>query len=155
MHIEDGLYAQIIDCMPIACVDVAIVCNGHILMVVRNDKPAQDMWWLPGGRVYKGETMVGAAHRKALEEVGLDCFVGPMVHTAETIFPDGPHDTSIHSINSCFLLYPKTGTGNLKLDEHHGDFRFVSCVESGLHAYVKACLRACGLNDESKDCLSQ
>ena len=150
-RIRDSLYAQIIDNVPIACVDVAIVYDGRMLLVLRKDKPAQGSWWLPGGRVHKGEQMIDTALRKAREEVGLDCFVGPLVHTAETIFPDGPQDRSVHSINSCFLLYPKGRSGPVSLDTHHSMHRFVGSIEEGLHPYVKACLKACGLKEEETE----
>lgn len=143
--ISNELYKQIIENIPIACVDIAIVRDGAILLVLRKDKPAKGFWWLPGGRVFKGEKMVDTAKRKALEEVGIDCVVGPLVHTAETIFPDGPYGTSIHSINSCFLLYPK-GRAHPKLDKHQTSYRFISYLERELHPYVMACLRGCGLN---------
>jgi colanic acid biosynthesis protein WcaH len=71
-YIHDVLYRQILSCIPIACVDIAIVNDGEILLVKRNDKPAQGQWWLPGGRVRKGEVMRDTAKRKALGEVGLD-----------------------------------------------------------------------------------
>jgi len=144
MHIEDGLYKNILSCLPIACVDVAIAWDGHILMVIREDKPAQGEWWLPGGRVLKGERMVETARRKAAEEVGLDCFVGPLVHTAETIFQDGPFGESVHSINSCFMLYPKKVT-TICLDSHHSNYRWIDHIDAGFSPYVKECLRKCGL----------
>lgn len=145
MQINDDLYKHIISNMPIACVDVAIAYQGKILLVRRGDKPAKDQWWLPGGRVHKGERMVETAHRKALEEVGLDCFVGPLVHTAETIFPDGPYDEAIHSINSCFLLYPKDNQTGVLLDGHHEDYRWVDKIYLEMYPYVKDCLKKCGL----------
>jgi colanic acid biosynthesis protein WcaH len=37
-------------------------------MYSRNDPPARGQWWLPGGRVLKGEMMRDAALRKAREE---------------------------------------------------------------------------------------
>jgi len=146
--IPDPLYLNIIRNIPIPCVDICVVHEGRILLVKRGDKPARGSWWLPGGRVHKGEKMAYTAKRKALEEVGLDCVVGPLVHTAETIFPDGPWGISVHSINSCFLLYPKLGesTGlNVTLDSHHEDYRWVDAIDRSLHPYVKDCLRACGL----------
>ena len=41
------LYHQIIERMPIACVDVAIVAAGFVLLVKRRDAPARDFWWMP------------------------------------------------------------------------------------------------------------
>ena len=33
------------------------------------------------------------ALRKAKEEVGIECHIGPIIHTAETIFPDAQIST--------------------------------------------------------------
>ncbi len=65
------LYRQILEFMPIPCVDVAIVAHGAVLLVRRDDPPAQGEWWIPGGRILKGEMMRDAAIRKARQEVGI------------------------------------------------------------------------------------
>lgn len=148
-YIPDALYQEIISCIPIACVDIAVIRDGKVLLVKRKDKPAQGQWWLPGGRVRKRETMRDTAKRKALEEVGLDCFVGPLVHTAETIFPDGPFGESVHSINSCFLMHLRRGLFSVKVDENQSGFRWVDAVEPDMHKYVKDCLLACGLEEKA------
>jgi len=147
-HIPQELYNQILREVPIACVDIAIVAGGSILLVRRQDAPAAGQWWVPGGRVLKGEKMKETARRKAREEVGLDCHVGPIIHTAETIFEDGPHGIAVHSINSCFLLYPVLPAAETRvcLDGHHGGFRWVGTVPRGLHPYVEQCLLASGLD---------
>ena len=137
-------YNQIIENVPIACVDVAIISQGAVLLVLRNDPPAKNKWWLPGGRILKGEMMRDAAVRKAEEEVGIECYVGPIIYTAETIFPDGPFGIPIHSINSCFFLYPKDKY-KIKIDNHHLKYRWVSEIDNDFHPYVKRCLMAAGL----------
>ncbi len=143
--IPQPLYDQFLDNMPLACVDVAIVANGAVLLVLRDDKPAQGEWWVPGGRVLKGEMMRQTAARKALEEVGIACHVGPIIHTAETIFPDGPSEIPVHSINSCFFLYPVDPDFRPELDDHHGQYKWVSTIPDGLHPYVVRCLEGAGL----------
>ena len=151
-NISPDLYHQIITHIPIACVDIAIISNRSVLLVKRNDEPAKGQWWLPGGRVYKGEMMRDTAKRKALEEVGLKCEVGPLIYTAETVFEDGPNGIPVHSINSCFLL--KIVGGQLELDNHHGDWRCVSqhsFSKFDLHPYVVKCLLAAFLNDTARD----
>lgn len=145
-YIEDGLYKRILESVPIACVDVAIVAAGAVLLIRRKDHPAKGQWWLPGGRVYKGEMLKDAARRKAEEEVGLKCHVGPAIHTDETIFPDGPYGVAIHSINTCFFLYPDSDITAYKLDEHHDEAKWVSELPDGLHPYVQRCLLAAGLS---------
>jgi colanic acid biosynthesis protein WcaH len=143
--IPTELYFQILQNIPIACVDIAIVARGAVLLVKRKDPPAQNQWWVPGGRVLKGEMMKETAARKALEEVGIDCHVGPIIHTAETIFPDGPGGIPVHSINSCFFLYPVDHNFEPHLDDHHADYRWVNAIPEGLHPYVERCLMGAGL----------
>ncbi len=145
--LPQDLYLQILRSVPIACVDVSIVADGCVLLVQRQDAPARGQWWVPGGRVLKGEKMRDTARRKAREEVGLECHVGPIIHTAETIFPDGPEGIPVHSINSCFLLYPNhaVATDRVRLDQHHAGWKWVESIPPGLHPYVVECLRGAGL----------
>lgn len=71
-NIPQPLYDQIKALMPIFCVDLLIVDEAErILMVYRNHEPAKDEWWVPGGRVFFGESRIDAARRKLLEECGL------------------------------------------------------------------------------------
>lgn len=88
--------------------------------------------------------MADAAYRKALQETGLRCFVGPIIYTAETIFPDGPKGIPVHSINSCFLLVPKNET-HVYLDNHSSSYRWTQNIQNSLHPYVKECLKGAGL----------
>lgn len=143
--IPKGLYLEIIENVPIACVDIAIVAKGAVLLVRRNDPPARGQWWVPGGRVLKGEMMRETAMRKAREEVGVDCHVGPIIHTAETIFPDGPERIAVHSINSCFFMYPVEKDFSVSLDDHHSGHKWVDHIPHGLHPYVERCLMGAGL----------
>ncbi|MGL6095661.1 MAG: NUDIX domain-containing protein [Fimbriiglobus sp.] len=146
--IPDDLYRRIVEHVPIACVDIVILADRAALLVRRQDPPAAGQWWVPGGRVLKGEVQRDTAARKAREEVGLDCHVGALVHTAETIFPDGPYGLTIHSINSCFVLTPKAADFRPTLDARQAEYRWVREVPAGLHPYVAACLTAAGLRPE-------
>ncbi len=144
--IPQEMYNQIISHVPVACVDVAIVAQGAVLLVKRKDDPAKGQWWVPGGRVLKGEMMKDTAIRKAREEVGIDCHVGPIIHTAETIFPDGPYDIPIHSINSCFFMYPVDSDFSTKLDAHHRDYKWIKKIPENVHPYIVMCLTGAGLH---------
>jgi colanic acid biosynthesis protein WcaH len=108
-----------------------------------------NQYWVPGGRILKSEKMHDTATRKCKEEVGLECCIGPIVHTAETIFSDGPHNISTHSINSCFLAYLKSPDQKVHLDEHHESFKWVSTLNEipGLHPYVIACMKGAGIRE--------
>jgi len=70
-QIPNALYRQIVEVMPILCVDLVIVYEGKYLLVKRKNEPAKGLWWVPGGCVRKGETIEKAARRKAKEEIGV------------------------------------------------------------------------------------
>ncbi len=143
--IDWSLYKKILEAMPIVCVDVAIVSNSGVLLVRRRDAPARDQFWLPGGRVNKGEMLREAAARKARDETGIVCRVGPLIYTDETIFEDGPGGIAVHSVNTCFKLFTRRTSVPIVLDEHHQEWIWATEIDKNLHPYVQACLGAAGL----------
>lgn len=58
-RLSADLYAQAVENLPIFCVDV--MCrrksDGKILLFYRRDKPASNIWWWPGGRMYRGKKL--------------------------------------------------------------------------------------------------
>ncbi len=72
MIIPEHKYRDILKHLPILCVDIAIKIDGGYLLVKRKNEPKKDKWWVPGGRLHKGETAEEAARRKVKEETGLD-----------------------------------------------------------------------------------
>ncbi|MDG5814683.1 NUDIX domain-containing protein [Chitinispirillales bacterium ANBcel5] len=148
--IPQDTYNTILKNMPIACVDFVLIADGKALLVLRKDAPARGQWWVPGGRIIKGEMMRETAARKATEEVGIEVHVGPIIHTDETIFPDGPCAIPVHSINTCFFVYPAEGSTTPFLDSHHEEFRWVENIEPGLHPYVRRCLAGAGLKESGE-----
>jgi len=141
-YIPQDKYDYILTHMPIACVDVCIVSEKGILLVKRNTEPAKGTWWVPGGRVHKGETLRDCAYRKCLEEVNLHCSIGPIVHTDETVFDTGPSGIPIHSINVCFLAIPHTA--DVKLDDYSDSHAWVPHIADNFHPYVRKCFEGCG-----------
>ena len=137
--IPEPLWLDILANVPVVCVDVVIVRDGKALLVLRAEHPAKGEWWFPGGRVLKGEALRQTAHRKALEEVGLNCHVGPMLRLEEMHFDDG----DVHSVTACFLLWPKDDS-EVVLDRTCLAGKWVDGLE-GMDGYVRACLGEAGL----------
>lgn len=105
---EKRIYAEAVQNLPIPCVDVFLFnpANKSYLLVLRNDPPAKNFWWPPGGPVYKGETLAECAKRKCCEELGLkqsDVFAIRNIGVAETFFPDSTWSTQTHAINTLYL----------------------------------------------------
>ena len=128
-HIPQADYDKILSLMPIVCVDCVIEYNGKILVVRRKHEPAAGQWWIPGGRLYKDETLENCAIRKALEEVGLHCKIVNQISTNATIF-----DT-VHSVNVVYLM--SAFNNDVVVDDTILDHRWVSQVDGSWHIYVK------------------
>jgi colanic acid biosynthesis protein WcaH len=72
MIINEILYRQILQVMPIPSVDLIVEDeNQRVLLAKRANEPAKGMWWFPGGRVHFLETRLLAVERKLKEECGL------------------------------------------------------------------------------------
>lgn len=72
MMIRETLYREIIQCLPIACVDVVIRgSDDRFLLVKRRNEPLKGEWWVVGGRILHGERADHGARRKVLEEIGI------------------------------------------------------------------------------------
>jgi colanic acid biosynthesis protein WcaH len=98
-------YAQIIEVLPILCVDVIVQNSmGEYLLVRRANQPLKGQWWVVGGRVLKGETLEQAALRKVREETALEVkFVQPIGYYEDTdeSNPFG-RATALHSVSVVF-----------------------------------------------------
>ena len=58
--------------MPILTMDIQILSqSGQILQVRRAQEPLKGEWWTPGGRMYKGETMLEASQRILWQELNI------------------------------------------------------------------------------------
>ena len=72
MKVPRARYKRILGSMPLLCVDGVIRnSRGEVLLVKRNNEPLKNRWWVPGGRVLKGETLERAFRRKMREELGV------------------------------------------------------------------------------------
>jgi ADP-ribose pyrophosphatase YjhB (NUDIX family) len=92
-------YELAVEALPLVCVD--IVCrrksDGKILLFYRRDPPVATVWWLPGGRIFKGETFYDTAIRKIRDETGnKNAIVKPLgvLGVWNTFFPDSCHDAN-------------------------------------------------------------
>src|SRR3989339_1730756 len=113
--IEEKLYKKIQEVLPICCVDVVILNkNKEFLLLKRKNEPAKDQWWVPGGRIKKGEKTEKAVLRKVKEETGLNIKIKKMLGVKETIFKKGFFGNSVHTLNIIFLA--KAKSNKVKMD---------------------------------------
>ena len=70
-HLTNEVYAQVLDAIVLACLDIVLVSKSRILLGKRAWHPQAD-WWIIGGRMRPGEELEAAAARHAKRDLGLD-----------------------------------------------------------------------------------
>lgn len=124
--IQTGMYKQIIEVLPILCVDVVIQNTyGEYLLIKRANEPKKGCWWVIGGRVLKGETCEKAAIRKIREEVSLDVKAVLPVGYFELLTDAHPFDMKIpyHTVS---IVYKTSVDDNqqIKLDNQSAEWKY-------------------------------
>ena len=147
--IKKKLYKQIIETMPIPCIDCAVRYKDKLLLLKRNDKPLKNKWCFPGGRIYKNESFREAAHRKLKEETNLTGKIITLFGPYETMFKYATFDvkTGTHTINTVALV-EVSDISSLKLDKNHSAYRFFSSIGKAWHPYIKRALKDCNFFKE-------
>ena len=69
--IDDKRFLEIIDATPLVSIDLILEdCNERVLLGKRINRPAQNYWFVPGGRIRKNETIAEAIKRISSVELG-------------------------------------------------------------------------------------
>ena len=109
--------------MPIVCVDCIVVNDkGHYLLVKRDNEPLKGEYWVPGGRLHKGERLEDAVRRKMRQEIGVDVEIIRNLGFFEEFFDKTAENAEggVHTISVVYLVKPKSD--DIKLDEQSSDW---------------------------------
>jgi colanic acid biosynthesis protein WcaH len=69
--LDEATFRLAVAAVPLVSIDLVVRrANGDVLLGLRNNRPAQGQWFVPGGRVRKGETLDEAFLRLTQEELG-------------------------------------------------------------------------------------
>ncbi len=129
------IYKKIIQKIPIACVDVVLVCKRNFLLCKRKNQPAKGKWWLIGGRIFKNEKIKNAVMRHIRQEATIKRVKKiKLLGIDETIFKKGPFGGGIHTINLVFLA--ETDEENKKDAGDDGELRWFSKINHSWPKYV-------------------
>jgi ADP-ribose pyrophosphatase YjhB (NUDIX family) len=133
--LPSDMYGKLVrDCV-VCCVDCLIVRvndkgQKECLLVERGTEPVKGVWWLPGGRLLKGETFFAAARRKAQQETGLtDVAPIQVLGVWNTFFPtshwDTTQDKGTQTVNPIVLVELNQPGADVKLDETSEQWRWI------------------------------
>ncbi len=72
-YLSERIFKTVVDSTPLVSIDFVIRNEkNEILLGLRNNCPAQGFWFVPGGRIYKNETIENAFKRLTKTELGLE-----------------------------------------------------------------------------------
>lgn len=120
-----SIYAKV----PRLNVDLVLKTEEGVLLALRSIEPYKGQWHLPGGTVYKGETIEEATYRVCKKETGLESrFVKCLGYM------EFPHEVrggvSMHTISIAVQL-SVTG-GSLLHDEHAEDLAYFKVLPENI-----------------------
>ena len=143
--IEPEIFTKIHSLVPIVCHDIAIELNGGFLLVKRDNLPVKNNYFVIGGRINRGFSIIKSLQQKVQEECGLSVNDIRFLGCARTFFKTDPfgHGKGTDTIN---LMFYGKGSGKLHLDHLHKKPIFVtpsmysSEFRATLHPYIQEIL---------------
>jgi colanic acid biosynthesis protein WcaH len=132
--LPDAIFREIVQHTPLIAIDLCIVDSvQQILLGYRNNRPARDSWFVPGGRIRKGEALVEAFSRIAQQELGMSLTFdqGIFLGSYEHFYPDNFFDDSFgtHYVVLAYAVY----LNNIRLEglpaEQHNNYRLATLAE--------------------------
>lgn len=148
--LENEPFLNMVASMPLVSVDLVVVRGGcEVLLGLRNNRPAQGYWFVPGGRVLKDERRADALSRVALRELGLNlaeqppAFIGPFEHFYTDCFA-GEVGVSTHYVVLAHRVEVPVGFEVQAGDDQHSALRWwpidQAAHDPAVHDYSRAYL---------------
>jgi len=128
--LTNEIFKLIVQNTPLISIDFILRNQlNEVLIGKRVNSPAKDFWFVPGGRILKGESMGSAFLRLANNELGFDInicdgrFLGPFEHFYDDNFSS--ENFSTHYIVLAFEVPFDVSLDDLP-KQQHSQYRWVS-----------------------------
>ncbi len=142
-----------IDATPLVSIDL-IVRNaaGGVLLGLRKNRPAQGVWFVPGGRICKGERLDAAFKRICLAELGVPLdrssarWRGVYEHLYDdSVFGQSPQHPTTHYVVLAYELTLLEGQASRSPLDQHTEYRWQQpatiCHAADVHPNTQAYFR--------------
>ena len=135
-------WRTIVASVPIVSVDLVIRRDGGVVLGRRTNEPAKGHWFIPGGRVLKGESRRESVHRVAAEELGIEVEIVESLGAFEHLYDtsDVPGVDSKHYLANGYVV--DVVDGKPEPDDQHDTFRVFRSPPEPCHEYVRAYVEA-------------
>jgi colanic acid biosynthesis protein WcaH len=138
--IPEELYKQIVEVMPIPCIDILVKHNNEYLLVKRVNEPLKDKWYVSGSRLLKNETVQDAVKRIAKTELGINARYSKVLCIYNAIYEVGYFGLPSHTFT--LVVEATTKSEIIKLDKEHSDYMWVDKPFPNLHPYIKKAIQS-------------
>lgn len=128
--IPHSTYKTFVENMPIVGLEAVVLCGEKVLLLRRNNPPAQGEWWFPGGRLRKGESFEDALRREVKEETGLNVKPIKFVGVYNRVFPER------HDVALVFLCKIQDKVFDIKLNDEHSEFKFFVKLPNEINPFI-------------------
>jgi colanic acid biosynthesis protein WcaH len=111
--LTDEEFLSVIDRTPLVSIDLVMRdFQGRLLLGLRTNEPAKGSWFVPGGRIRKGETLDDAFARITADELGVPLLLsgaslfGAFTHQYETNFISAANVSTHYVVLAYELITP-------------------------------------------------
>lgn len=137
-------WLQVIERAKLVSVDLLLENEeGEFLLGYRNNKPAQNSWFVPGGSMRKQETILSAIARVALNELGIQLENPRFYALAQHHYDD--NFANKEGVSSSYIVlgfYAKVQAVDVQPDDQHEALKWWSRADllasEEVHPYTKA-----------------
>lgn len=127
--IDEALYTKIKQHMPLPCVDLLATHKGRLLLMKRTNRPARGLWFTPGGRIMKNESIENAVTRVLIDETGL---------TPVSITQCGAMSHKWPEVQTITVFYRvEVESEDIRMNDEHDDFKWITKMDPDLHPYLR------------------
>lgn len=125
-------FKQVLEATPLVSIDLIVFNNEEkVLLGLRKNRPAQGFWFVPGGRIFKNETLSDAFKRLTLVELGQEHSIeqASLLGAFDHIYDDSVFGEEIttHYVALGYQLHI-SDLSNLPLQQHT-EYRWLSISE--------------------------
>jgi colanic acid biosynthesis protein WcaH len=124
LKLDDRNFLEVVRSTPLVSIDLIVRdSDGHILVGMRNNEPARGTWFVPGGRIYKDETVSRALSRISQAELGIELsdanvrFLDVYDHLYDTNFAE-VDGVSTHYVVLAYEIARKLNLEDLPGEQH-------------------------------------
>lgn len=145
MFLSDEAFSTVVAGTPLISIDLVVEnTQGEVLLGMRTNRPAKDFWFVPGGRVLKGEALDHAFQRltKAELNIQLERIESEFLGVFEHFYSDSALDSNIstHYVVLAYRVTIDSDLADLPLQQHNA-YKWFSVsqlkADAAVHLHTK------------------